>query len=74
MPGGDYKEGHPAFHPFCHYDTYVDHLVCITSDGRREQHNIVNRTQANNNLIVEATDEEKRRLRAAGYQMIGLEP
>lgn len=75
MAGSDFKPGHPAYHPMCLYPIDSDYLVCINSEERNKGwfgDHVVGERQANDFLIVDATDEEKQRLIAAGYQMIGL--
>lgn len=63
MEGKDYKEGHPAYHPFVHISCDSDYLVV---------QNTVLLPTANNYILIDATDEEKQRLIVASYQMIGL--
>jgi hypothetical protein len=75
LKGEDYKEGHPTFHPMCIYERDRDHLVIeFTSATDRIEHSIMSPSMANKFLyiIIEATDDEKKRLRDSGYQMIGL--
>ena len=71
MKGEDYKEGHPAFHHMCIYERSNDYLVIEITP---RYHSIINPSYANKFLymVIEATDEEKKRLRDSGYQMIGL--
>jgi hypothetical protein len=64
MDGSEYREGHPTFHPFVRHDTSRCHLVVHSE--------IILLRHANNYILIEATDDDKRRLREAGYQMIGL--
>lgn len=75
MKGEDYKEGHPSFHPFVLYSRDKDYLV-IKHDRNQlgDCHSILSPSLASRFLyiIIEATDEEKKRLRDSSYQMIGL--
>ena len=74
MEGKDYKQGHPTYHPFVMRECNSDYLVVhhSVSPPCSPAHTIVSKRLANNYMLMNATDEEKQRLIAANYQMIGL--
>lgn len=76
MSGKDYTEGHPTYHHFVSYEQRGYYLVIEGSENSPSRawnkDWIILQKEANNYILMNATDDEKQLLVDSGYKMIGL--
>ena len=67
MDGSQYQEGHPTYHAFIQREKKASYIVVCYKNTQE-----ILWKGCNNYILIEATDDEKQKLKDAGYRMIGL--